>query len=32
MGRTHWRSLPPEFGPWNSAYQRYAGWSRKGVR
>lgn len=26
-----WRDLPPEFGPWNSVYQRFARWSRKGV-
>src|SRR5574337_1914273 len=28
---TPWRDLPPEFGPWNSVYQRFARWSRKGV-
>ena len=26
-----WRDLPLQFGPWNSAYQRFARWSRKGV-
>ena len=26
-----WRDLPPEFGLWNSAYQRFARWSRGGV-
>ena len=26
-----WRDLPGEFGPWNSAYQRFARWSNKGV-
>lgn len=26
-----WRDLPPEFGNWNSAYQRFARWSRAGV-
>lgn len=25
-----WRELPPEFGRWNSAYQRFARWSRAG--
>lgn len=26
-----WRDLPAEFGNWNSAYQRFARWSRAGV-
>jgi len=26
-----WRDLPPEFGSWNSVYQRFARWSRAGV-
>ena len=26
-----WRDLPVEFGRWNSAYQRFARWSRAGV-
>lgn len=26
-----WRDLPPEFGPWNSVYQRFARWPRRGV-
>ncbi len=26
-----WRDLPEEFGRWNSAYQRFARWSRAGV-
>ena len=26
-----WRDLPEEFGRWNSAYQRFARWSRTGV-
>lgn len=26
-----WRDLPVEFGRWNSAYQRFARWSRSGV-
>lgn len=26
-----WRDLPRQFGPWNSAYQRFARWSRRGV-
>jgi transposase len=28
---SHWRELPPEFGNWNSAFQRYNRWSKKGV-
>jgi transposase len=26
-----WRDLPHHFGPWNSVYQRFARWSRRGV-
>ncbi|MGH8545054.1 MAG: IS5 family transposase [Gammaproteobacteria bacterium] len=26
-----WRDLPEPFGPWNSVYQRFARWSKKGV-
>jgi transposase len=26
-----WRDLPGEFGLWNSNYQRFARWSRRGV-
>lgn len=26
-----WRDLPSEFGAWNSVYQRFARWSRRGV-
>ena len=28
---TPWRDLPSEFGAWNSVYQRFARWSRRGV-
>jgi transposase len=28
---TPWRDLPHEFGAWNSVYQRFARWSRRGV-
>ena len=33
MARTgaHWRALPEDFGPWNSVYQRFNRWCRKGV-
>jgi putative transposase len=33
MARTgcHWRELPPSFGRWNSVFQRYNRWSKKGV-
>ena len=26
-----WRDLPTEYGLWNSTYQRFARWSRRGV-
>ena len=26
-----WRDLPPEFGNWNSQFQRFRRWARKGV-
>jgi len=26
-----WRDLPPQFGPWNSIYVRFARWSDKNV-
>ncbi|PVY38318.1 putative transposase [Pontibacter virosus] len=26
-----WRDLPERYGPWNSAYQRFRRWARKGV-
>ncbi|PHM61132.1 IS5 family transposase [Xenorhabdus ishibashii] len=26
-----WRDLPPEFGKWNSVFQRFNAWSKKGV-
>ncbi|WP_206684007.1 IS5 family transposase [Pontibacter beigongshangensis] len=26
-----WRDLPERFGPWNSVYQRFRRWARKGV-
>lgn len=26
-----WRDLPPAFGKWNSAFQRFSRWSRGGV-
>lgn len=26
-----WRDLPTQFGSWNSVYQRFARWSRRGV-
>jgi putative transposase len=26
-----WRDLPPAFGEWNSVFQRFNRWSRKGV-
>ncbi len=28
---TPWRGLPPEFGEWNTVYQRFGRWSKKGV-
>jgi putative transposase len=26
-----WRDLPKEFGPWNSVFQRFRRWAKKGV-
>jgi putative transposase len=26
-----WRDLPPEFGNWNSTFQRFRRWAKKGV-
>ena len=26
-----WRDLPARFGPWNSVFQRFNRWSKKGV-
>ncbi len=26
-----WRDLPEEFGNWNSVYQRFARWQKRGV-
>jgi putative transposase len=26
-----WRDLPPQFGHWNSAFQRFRRWAKKGV-
>ena len=26
-----WRSLPPEYGNWNSAHRRFRRWSRRGI-
>ena len=26
-----WRDLPPRFGPWNSVYQRFNRWAKKGI-
>ncbi len=26
-----WRSLPPEFGKWNSVFRRFRRWSKQGV-
>lgn len=33
MARTGspWRDLPPDFGPWNSVYKRFARWSVAGI-
>lgn len=26
-----WRDLPPDFGKWNTVYQRFRRWSKRGV-
>lgn len=26
-----WRDLPPEYGPWNSCYNRFSRWTAQGV-
>jgi len=26
-----WRDLPEAFGPWNSIYQRFSRWQKRGV-
>ena len=33
IGRTGvpWRDLPPRFGKWNTVFQRYRRWSKRGV-
>ena len=30
-GSASWRDLPEEFGPWQTAYYRYARWRREGL-
>ncbi len=30
-GGASWRDLPEEFGPWQTAYQRYVRWQREGL-
>ena len=30
--RAPWRTLQSEYGSWNSVYERFAGWSERGVR
>ncbi len=30
-GGASWRDLPEEFGPWQTAYYRYARWRREGL-
>ena len=27
-----WRDLPPEFGKWNTVFQKFNDWSAKGMR
>ncbi len=31
LNSTSWRELPEEFGPWQTAYQRYARWHQEGL-
>lgn len=26
-----WRNMPPEFGPWQSVYDRFRSWARRGL-
>jgi transposase len=31
VGSPAWRDLPPEFGEWNTVYQRFGRWSKKDI-
>jgi transposase len=31
VGKRRWRSLPPEFGKWNTTYMRFRRWNMNGV-